>query len=789
MVPALLAETKLLFRRPSFWIPAALTAALSCAALTVVGSIREVVERRLLPTTRPDRLVWLSYSSMAQSDLGAAPASVRRWAAEHSLLEAAALFTKRSLPVGNGHTATDMGVALVSGSYFRVFPGAAVHGRILTPTDDEDGAPRVALIRQRLWVTLFGAQRDIIGSSVRIGADDFEIVGIVADDFSFPDRDVVAWIPASTLLRPLGTIDGGGVGWSVGRMRPGVTPRVLEARLRVVDRAAATFAGSDSLTVHAIPLRERLLAPIQPQLRLLLAGSVLSCVLALANLGTLFLVDAVRGQHEHAIRLALGAQSRHVVAVGMIRGVVIAGIGAASGLAFSWGLMRASNRIDASQLSEFSRVSISAMNALLGVAATVFGTLLMAALAGGFMGVALRADPRRGLSPDARRATRVRRSFASVQLALSTVFVASAATISWSFWVMSGSRLGFDPRGLTSFTLSSRVVVATPPQLDSLRAFARQIERAATEDPALGPVAISDVAPGAGTQNQSRAGLDGDQPRVTLRLQSVSPSYSRVVGLQLLEGRFIDRDDDDQHPLVAVVTANAATQLGHQPIGHELNLTELGVAVRVVGVVADVAQHGPGEAAPPLAFLAFQQIPMPTVRIVARIPPGATSRIATLSELLARVDATRAIARVQPVESLLDAATFRIRAYALLLGALAAIALAIACAGVYSTMSLQAGLRQREFGIRMGVGATAADVRNLMLAETLSLSVSGVLSGVALTIALSGVLTSALFGAQPVQLTVLLPVSAGVMLVAVAAAIAPARRAGRTDPARVLQAT
>jgi putative ABC transport system permease protein len=280
-----------------------------------------------------------------------------------------------------------------------------------------------------------------------------------------------------------------------------------------------------------------------------------------------------------------------------------------------------------------------------------------------------------------------------------------------------------------------------------------------------------------------------------MQVRVVTPNYFRVMGIPMLEGRTFQPADGSGAPPVIVVNRAAAAVLwpDQAPLGRTMTLgTRLGqgggpAGGTVIGLVADVHDHGPGAAARPTVYLAHAQFPMGFVTVVVKARGEPTRLIEPLRQLVAAQDPTLPLFRVRTMEQLARDAVAQPRAFLLLLGIFAAAAVLLAAIGIYGVMAHAVGQRTREIGLRMALGADRGEVLRMVIGQALTLATLGLALGLVLGAGAGQLMRGLLFGVQPFDPVTFAVAGAGFVVVALAASATPAIRAARVDPADALR--
>jgi predicted permease len=586
----------------------------------------------------------------------------------------------------------------------------------------------------------------------------------------------------------------------VGRLRPGATPAAAQREFAALVGAGPITArrpdGLNAFDPRVSALRDRVSGAFRPAM-LVLAGAVgLVMLLVCANLANLLLTRAVARERELALRAALGAGRARLARLLVAEGVALAAAGAAVGTALAAAGTRAAAGLAQAgavrvPLLDQARVDRPALLAALA-AALVTGVLVGLAPALRASGVTLHhalRDAGRAASAGARQG-RLRGALVVAEVALACVLLVGAGLLTRSLLRVLDQDLGF------------RAEHAVAVRIDARRTFAGDAARAAYYADALGRVRAAPGVEAAGLTDVLPFGFNrqwsgpvpgrayGDHPP-PVYVRVASDGLVRAMGVRLLAGRDLAAADDSAARRVVVVNEALAREFwpGDNPLGRMLDPGGQGVPHEVVGVVAGTRHQALEQAPAPEMYLSFRQMPdYASVYAVVRGSPPPAALAAAVRAALRPMDPALPLTEVRVLEELVAQSVAPRRLVAGLLGGFAVFALALAALGLYAVIAYGVAQRTRELGIRLALGATAADVRRRVLAETLRLAAAGAVVGFAAAAAFAGALRGLLFGvpaADPATFAAALWALAGAALLA---GYLPARRAARLSPAAALRA-
>jgi predicted permease len=798
-----------LWRARAFSAAAILTLALGIAGTTVMFTLVEGVLLRPLPV-RDQRQLVVAWKENPVGAVAHWPFDARQLdglTRECRLLErvaGASYYGAGSGVVFENGTASYLRGAAVTGAFFEVLDLKPQLGRALSPADDRPGAANVLVITHALWQRRYGGSHDVLGRRLQIGDQSFTIVGVMPPDMAYP-RDVEAWMTlagnASIEMNPafreglLRDVD------LVARLRPGTTYEQVRSELAGWIKRLEADASPDSARGMRPVVRsftDVVVGDVRPAMLVLFAAVVLVLLIASANVANLLLLRGETRRLELAMRATLGADrgrlSRQLLAESLLLSL-LAGLLAFAASGF---LLRAVVELVPGGLPRLESVHADPLVVLFA-----FGVVLLAATLAGIAPVAflsridLAAELQgaRAVGSDARRG---RRGLVMAQVALAVTIVAAAGLLTRSLLWLQTVEMGLAADRLVFVELS--------PLPSEPGASARQREQFHDE-----VVAQLEAAPGiegatpvhtppfAGTggwdlpvftaEGQS---LESVEKNPAVNLEAVHAGYFSTFAVPLLQGRAFTHDDRSGAPEVAIVSEDLAARTwpGQDPLGKRLKFgrPDSKEAWRtVVGVVRPTRYRELAEPRPTLYLPASQFIDEAGILVLRSALP--LSRVAELARAAVRsVEPSLQVTRVTSFAELAAAPLARPRFNAFLIGVFGTSALLLAAIGLYAVMAAYVRQRYAEIGVRMALGATASDVRSLVLGEGLRLAVTGAAIGSLGAIAAGRALRSLLFGVQPLDPLSLVGAAALLTFVATLACYVPARRATRLDPLAVLRA-
>jgi predicted permease len=791
---------------PGFALTAVLTLALGLGANTTIFSVVNGVLLQPLPYRDPGRLVQV-FESRNGGRGTVSPPDYVDWRDQNDVFDALATLNSGSsfaLSSGAG-PAEQVNGAQVTSNFFSVLGVAPALGRDLLPAEDAMGRSHVALMGYGLWRRRFGGDPTIIGRSIQLDGQSYEVVGVMPAGREYP-RGAELWVPIAFTVKDLTTQRGAHYLDVIGRMREGITREQVQTEMSTIAaRLAQAYPGTNrDAGATVVPLRESLVGNVRGALKVLLGAVGLVLLIACTNVANLGLARARRRERELSVRLALGAGRWHLMRGVLVESLLLSLAGGAVGVAVAiWGvpLLRTLQPGDIPRLDEV-RVDATVLAFALGaslLSAVLFG--LLPALQ-----ISTRAELRESLTSEGRaftahrRARRSRNGLVVAEMALAVVLLAGAGLLMRSFVALVRVDPGFQPDGVFSFSLSlPDARYGTPERAEAF--YADLLDRLRVLPGVNAAGAVFGLPLSGFRFGISASELDGqrlgdeEQDRLSTQVRIVTPDYFRAMGIAVVRGRALSDVDRYGAPPAIVVNEAAARLLwpGSDPIGHRLTIgTTFGlgrgrVGGEVVGVVRNTRDFGLDLDARPMTFLAHRQVPVGFMSVVLRAagdPAGLSRAVtATVSALDPEVPAFD----IRTMDERMAQAVAQPRFYLLLLGGFSLVALVLAAVGIYGVMSYTVGERRREIGVRVALGSRPGEVQALVVRQGMHVAAVGVGLGLAGSLAGSRVLAKLLYGIGPTDLPAFAIAVAVLGLVAWLACYLPARRAARVDPVEALR--
>ena len=792
---------RVLAKSPGFAISAILTLALGIGANAAVFSLVNGVILQPLPYQYADRLVTV-YERHDKGGFANVPV------ANFLDLEADAKSFDGLATYGNGTTtvivngkAARVHVGMVTSGFFNVFPVKPVLGRLPTPDEYRKGAAPVAVVSYSFWRDHLGAPSVLDTVHVTL-ARATPVVGVLPNGFEFPDGNEI-WGPMRLELESMSrTSHNYDV---IGRMRAGIAvadaQRDLDgifARLKPLHQPDFDAAGA-----QITPLQEQLTGSLKTPLYLLLAASAVLLLGACVNLASAMLARGTARSAEFAVRTALGATRTRLVTQLVTESALLALLGCASGLALAAMLLKMLAYFAPAAL-HVERVHVDGWVqgfalVVAAITAVFFGLLPALRLADGESFLALREGSRGTASAARMRAWNI---LVGAEVALAVVLLSGSALLIRSFANVMETRMGFDPSNV--YTVDIELPTANYSDTASVPAFHERLLERLRNSPGVQFAGLANVLPLGG--NFPSGGmivegkpLDARGPFTGYAVyRAIGGDFFAAMGIPIVKGRALRGGDENPTAPGVVVNEEYAKQEwpDQDPIGKRVKPSGMDRAAdhepwyTVVGVAGNV--RGQTVTGPFRETYYFDYRTRPSYRTqYSRYVVKSSLPATAIAPLIRREIA--AIDRAVPadIKTMNDRVTQSVadrRFTMLVLGAFAAVALLLAVVGIYAVVSYAVAQRTREIGVRLALGATAGQVRGLVLASAFKAVVPGLAAGAVLAIGAAQALRSLLYGVTPLD-TAALAASIGLLgFAAVVSSLLPALRATRVDPLLAMRA-
>ncbi|MBS1877558.1 MAG: ABC transporter permease [Acidobacteria bacterium] len=797
---------RVLLKSPGFALVAVLTLAVGIAANTAVFSwIQSVLLRPLPGVSNPETLASFENTAANGDATTVSYPDYRDYRDHLTQVSGLAMSRPSAFSVGEEDHAERVWGELVTGNYFEVMGVRPVIGRVFSRDEygDKDGGYPVVVISETVWNRLYRRDPGVLGRTIRVNRQQLTIVGVVPAEFrgSMSGVSFEMWAPAVMAVSMNAMPDwmlrdrGSRMFFGAARLREGVSfeRAAAEAKAVALEIARAHPDRNRGISVSLVPMSQ---APFGAQstiggpLRILMAVCGVVLLIVCANVANLLLARSATRRKEFALRLALGAGRGRIVRQLLTENLLLAAAAAAVGIPLSmWmsqalGMMVPNTGFPVS-LDVRLDGTVLAFTLLLCLAASVLSGMVPALHTA-------RTDLNSTLQEGGRSGTaggqshRMRSLLVASEIALASVAMIGAGLFARSFQVASRIDPGFDPRGvLVSELYLSSAGYKVPDRIK----FCAQLRERLESQPGVTAVTYADYIPlgfadGSWEPLQVEGYVPGPAENMNIYRTVSAPGYFNLMRIPMIDGRDFRETDDKKSGYVMVVNQTFAKRFfnGANPIGRKVH--GWGAWWTVVGMVKDTKFHQPNEEQRPLFWVPFRQAYREDlgISIYVRTMGDANSAIAAMRREAAAMDPTVGMFDATPLTEFMTASLFAQKMAASLLGALGAIALALAAVGLYSVMAYSIAQRTQEFGIRMALGASPGDVLASVLKSAMGLVLGGMAVGVGAAVVLSRAVSGQLVNTSATDPMIFIAAPAFLALVGLIAAAVPALRATRIDP-------
>jgi predicted permease len=786
---------------PGVTLASVLTLGLGVGASTAVFSVADTVLLDRPPVAEPEQLVFV------WPEVNANKAMALLAEAEMASLEDVSGLSSWALTLTGVGEPRDVAGLMVSTDYFDLLGVRPVLGRGFRDGEDLPGAAGVVVLSHGFWVDTFGADPDVIGRVIDLGGAEYdrrEIVGVMPAGIEGIWRDTDVWVPLEgDPALGLEADNTWYVNERIARLAPGATleqagAEVREYAARVQRAIPRTFSTDQVERATVRTMAEYLTADVRTPILVTLGAVLLVLFIGCFNVANLMLARGDRRHRDLAVRAALGAGRGRIARMLLAESVGIGLAGGIVGVALSALLVAALPRFAPPDFRGLDGVSVDgpvlAFALLATLLATLIAGLIPALRASGVRALSLLGGSSRGIAGSG--AGRVTSALVGGQVALAVVVTLGSGLTLRSLARLMAVDPGLDGAGVVAFKANPRG--AGDEDREAFMAYFRDVSERIAALPGVESVGGIHLLPGT-TDNWSFPThpegftVPEGAPTPSVNFRAVRGDYFETVRLPVLEGRTPrDADRAGTEPVVAVNEAFVREFWpGIEPLGRTLSIfSSSGTKYRVVGVVADVHQHGREIAPRPEMYFSHEQLEWDRIGMwfMARLRPGTDLATAgpAIRETVWSVDPDVPVSEMLRLDDVLGQSTRGARFLTVLLGAFGALALALCAIGVFGVTAYVSGRRASEFGVRLALGSSKLDIVRSSVLRSLGPVAVGLAAGLTAARLGSDVLDSLLFGVEASDPLTFGGVAILLAVVGLAAAVVPAWRAASVDPVRVL---
>ena len=800
---------RMLSKTPMVTFLILLSLAIGIGANSAIFSVVDALLLRPLPYPQPDQLaaVWIHSPGIGIFRDWPSPGQFKDLQIDNHSFQGMSLSRLTSFTL----TGRDQPVLIdgmrTTSSLFSLLGAHAKMGRLLVPDDEMPGAPPVAVISYALWQRLFSSDPQLVGKSITLNGNPFNVAGVLSPDFTLNSEVMPAEGPADKMdiFLPL---QGDAAFWNrrgdenyniIVRLKPAVSIQqaqtdvdLIASRIREKDKRHETFG----MTVTG--LLDQVVGDVRRTLLVLLGSVSLVLLIACANVANLLLTRAAGREREVAVRVAIGAGWQRLMRQLLTESVLLALLGGAAGIAIAEASMYAVRVMNPGNIPRLGDIRMNA-----AVVAFTFAVSLLTGILFGLAPVwnavtvdvnsALKSGGRSGHDGGGLRLARHRlRSLLAVsELALSLMLLIGAGLLIRSFFRIAAVPPGFS----TDHIISMRVMVGGGPKYrkpEVLTQFYRDAGTRILNLPGVQSYGLVSALPLTGTVGWGGINVEGfpAQPGHELQvdLRQTDAGYFGTMRIPLIKGRFFSEHDTPESERVVIIDQHFAEQFWphDNPIGKHLWFDPKQPFV-ISGVVGNVKQYGLEADAKIVAYFANSQQPGGGMFLVARTSPDPASLANPIVAQIHAVDPDVVVHEIRTMPDRLYASLARQRFAMSLLGSFSVFAMMLAAIGVYGVISYLVSQNTNEIGIRIALGAQTAGVLGMVVRQGLTLAGIGIFAGIIGAMALTRVMASLLFGVSALDFGTFVSVPSILALVALAATVIPATRVLRVAPSVALR--
>jgi predicted permease len=791
--------------RPLYALASIAVLAIAIGANTTVFSVFNGLFLRPLPYPEGDRLVMVydSYPKMNLENAGTAIPDYIERREQAPSLENLAIITEQPLTLTGDGAPQRVRVGIASASLFDVLRVAPMLGRVFTANEEEPGNERVVVLSHALWRSRFGGEPNVIDSSIRLDGNSYRVIGVMPEGFGFMSRDVGAYVPfVFTPQQRSDAARGNQFSNSVGRLRDGATVASLESELATIvqrnvaegrlEEGAVTIAG---FMGRARPLRELQVGDLRQTMLILQAVVLVVLLIACANLANLQLTRLASRRKELAVRAALGAAGGRIASMVLVEALLLALAGGALGVAVAWTGLKLVKALGLDRSSTGFEYVLDTTALLYTVGAAVLAGIVsglppvLALLREDLTG-AIREGGRQGGA--GRGAQRMRGALVVAQLAMSVTLLVGAGLLTKSFYGLLAEGPGFS----SGSVWTARYSLAGPryTERESWPRFQEQAVAALRALPGVSVAGVTSVLPFAGNNEQGSINIEGynvpagaSPPHAQHR--AIDDGYFATLGLPIVTGRNFAAHEAE--PVVIIDETLAAKYWPNgNPLGARLqrNFDAADRWFTIVGVVPAVKQASLAETTvKETIYWHYEQRQSRGGVFALRtvVPPSQLA--GAVSAAIAAIDPEVALSDARTLDDRVEGSLGPQRAPMVLTLVFAAVAFVLAVIGIYGVLAWGVSQRVSEIGVRMALGARAADIGRMILRQGGKLIAIGLGLGVAGALGIGQVLASQLERVGSFDAAILALTVVGLGGAALVASWLPARRASRVDPMDALR--
>lgn len=796
-----------LSRAPGFTLIAVVVIALGIGANVAIFTVVRSVLLKPLPFRDPDRLVFMyeaekdrpHHTPWMPVDAG----SFWDWQrAAHSVAEMALIspFQGYNVSAQGGKLPEQVDASWCSSNFFSLLGVHPIIGRDFTADDDRAGAEATAILSDSLWKRRYGADPAIVGKTIWLDAKPYTILGVLPSDFvysgSFGGNTVQIWTPVGHEAPPSLLWDYGDHEFQVvARLAPGVSMKALEVQLDALQKQIKI--GHPTPAVHNGVIGRSMLDDAvddyKTPLYALLAATGCVLLIACMNVGGLLVARAALRNREFAIRTALGGGRLRLIRERLMESALLSAAGGLIGILLAQGALAwlIHSRHDMNRVWDIRIDWVVALFTLALISLSAISSGLISTLSAVGKNVLAGLQESSRAQSSGRSRASLRRILLASEVGLTVVLLVGAGLLLKSFQRLRSADLGVPIDNLLTLRIDLPFARYNDPN-KKIEFFERLIASVRSL-PGISGAGLVSSAPGEGWGGDTQMRIVEHPPLppgqgMDLMMRGADPGYFKAIGLPVLKGRTFGADERIERANVVLISRGAAEQYfpGEDPIGKHIQTISGDGTWEVIGIVGDVRWK-------------ISQPPQPTLywpiygngysgaTIVVRALQDADSLAIPVQKIAGQLDPDLPVAGVMTLREAIGKSTINSQFDSVLVLAFASIALVLAAAGLYGMLAYLVAQRTAEFGIRIALGARREHILSKVLVDGMRPAFAGLILGLAGSAASVRLVRSMLYETQPLDLAVFTSVAGLLLLVAIAACLAPAWRAAHLDPMQALR--
>jgi putative ABC transport system permease protein len=807
-------------RSPAFFAAAVLSLAIGISANTAIFSVVSALLLRPLPYLDADRLVilWNRSPGIGIAEDWFSTAQYFDVKTGHHGFDDVAIAIGANWNLTGDGEPERVGTLRVSSNLLPMLGVRPVLGHLFTSEDDRPGRSGRALLSHGTWMRRYGGDPTVLGRSLTLNGQPYEIVGVLPASFDLP-REVLPTLGGAEhaeILLPLplaadaASIRNGEDFNLLGKLKAGAPLEHAQAEMDAITARLRrehpdVYPASGGLTFSIVPLQEQVVGNVRLHLIVLTVAVTLVLLIACANVANLMLSRAFSRESEFAIKAAMGAERRRIIRQLLTESILLSTIGGAAGLMLTYWLLEGIPGLGARSVPRLPEIAIDVPVLLFTLAISiasgvVFG--LVPALRVSDLALQTRLTDSSRRSSGAGflwgRRSSLRRTLVIAELALSVMLLIGAGLLIRSFSRLQHVNPGFNPSNILTLelTMTGRQYAQGERVLETYRELWTKLGTlpGVTAAGGVSMLPLSQMFAWGPIVLEGRQ-LPGGVSFVNVDQRTVGGKYFEVMQIPLLKGRLFSEHDTRDTPRVVVIDDRMARVLwpNEDPIGKRLRRGGMDADasapwLNVVGVVGRIKQYTLDETDSRIAmYHPHTQAPSRAMNLVVRTSSDAAAVSAAAVSAVRGLDADLPVYNVKTMEQRVDESLASRRFVTWLLALFAGVALTLASIGIYGVMSYLVSQGTRDIGVRVALGATTLRIVNMVMAQGLIIIGWGLAIGIGGALLLGGLLRTLLFGVVPTDLPTYAAVSTVLVVTALLGTYIPARRAAGLDPVTALR--